>query len=124
MLAVVTPAALPDVLAVSRRWGVLATKIGEVTDTGRLEITWHGELVVDVPPASLADDGPVYSRPTARPADLYALQADDPADLARPTTGAELRANLLRLVRSPNLCSPVSYTHLRAHETRHDLVCR
>src|SRR5450756_2787970 len=25
-----------------------------------------------------------------------------------------------------NLCSPgpVSYTHLRAHETRHDLVCR
>src|SRR5450756_2849965 len=21
-------------------------------------------------------------------------------------------------------CSPVSYTHLRAHETRHDLVCR
>ena len=105
MLAVVTPAALPDVLAVSRRWGVLATKIGEVTDTGRLEITWHGELVVDVPPASLADDGPVYSRPTARPADLYALQADDPADLARPTTGAELRANLLRLVSSPNLCS-------------------
>jgi phosphoribosylformylglycinamidine synthase len=99
------PAALPDVLAVSRRWGVLATKIGEVTDTGRLEITWHGELVVDVPPASLADDGPVYSRPTARPADLDALQADDPANLARPTTGAELRANLLRLVSSPNLCS-------------------
>ena len=22
------------------------------------------------------------------------------------------------------LCIPVSYTHLRAHETRHDLVCR
>ena len=21
-------------------------------------------------------------------------------------------------------CIPVSYTHLRAHETRHDLVCR
>src|SRR5450756_2165318 len=23
-----------------------------------------------------------------------------------------------------DLCPPVSYTHLRAHETRHDLVCR
>src|SRR5659263_539944 len=44
-------------------------------------------------------------QPTARPADLNALQADDPANLARPTTGAELRANLLRLVSSPNLCS-------------------
>src|SRR5450756_3058554 len=25
---------------------------------------------------------------------------------------------------SYNRCEPVSYTHLRAHETRHDLVCR
>ena len=24
----------------------------------------------------------------------------------------------------PGGCNPVSYTHLRAHETRHDLVCR
>src|SRR5450759_2544789 len=24
----------------------------------------------------------------------------------------------------PNAFTPVSYTHLRAHETRHDLVCR
>src|SRR5665648_1278665 len=26
--------------------------------------------------------------------------------------------------RDPHRCVPVSYTHLRAHETRHDLVCR
>src|SRR5450756_1941066 len=25
--------------------------------------------------------------------------------------------------KSTTLCNPVSYTHLRAHETRHDLVC-
>src|SRR5450759_5896766 len=25
---------------------------------------------------------------------------------------------------SRSCCTPVSYTHLRAHETRHDLVCR
>ena len=36
-----------------------ATVIGEVTDTGRLGMTWHGELIVDMPPGSAADDGPV-----------------------------------------------------------------
>ena len=42
-----------------------ATVIGEVTDAGRLEITWHGEVVVDVPPATVAHDGTVYQRPYA-----------------------------------------------------------
>src|SRR5450759_772018 len=27
-------------------------------------------------------------------------------------------------ITASNLSHPVSYTHLRAHETRHDLVCR
>ena len=28
------------------------------------------------------------------------------------------------VLKKPMACKPVSYTHLRAHETRHDLVCR
>src|SRR3712207_5956261 len=75
MLAIVTPANLPAVLAVAQKWGVLATAIGEVTDGDRLVVEWHDEVVVDVPPGSLADDGPVYSRPFARPADQDELQA-------------------------------------------------
>jgi phosphoribosylformylglycinamidine synthase subunit PurL len=105
MLAIVTPQALPEVLALADRWGVLATRIGTVTDTGRLVVRWHGDVVVDVPPGSLADDGPVYERPLRRPADLDALHADDPLTLPRPATGAELKATLLRLAGSPNLCS-------------------
>lgn len=105
MLAIVAPADVPDALAVAQLWGVLATVIGAVTDTGRLVVDWHGEVVVDVPPGSLADDGPVYTRPTAVPADLDALRADDPARLPVPSTGPELREALLRLVASPNLCS-------------------
>jgi phosphoribosylformylglycinamidine synthase len=102
MLAIVTPEDTGEVLALCDRWGVLATVIGEVTDTGRLVITWHGETVADVPPASLADDGPVYTRPLARPADLDELQADSASSLPRPD---DLRAEVLRLVASPNLCS-------------------
>ncbi|KPM52956.1 phosphoribosylformylglycinamidine synthase II [Frankia sp. CcI49] len=105
MLAVVTPDVLPEVLALAERWGVHATRIGTVTDSGRLIVRWHGEVVVDVPPGSLADDGPVYERPLRRPADLDLLHADAPTALVRPGTGAELRETLLRMVASPNLCS-------------------
>ena len=48
MLAIVTPANLPKVLAIAEKWGVLATAIGEVTTGDRLQILWHGEPVVDV----------------------------------------------------------------------------
>ncbi len=105
MLAIVEPPAVAAALAVCARWGVLATVIGEVTDTGRLVVDWHSETVVDVPPGSLADDGPVYHRPLARPVWLDARQADSPDTLPRPTTAAELRATVLQLAGSPDLCS-------------------
>jgi phosphoribosylformylglycinamidine synthase II len=100
MLAIVTPADLPAVLALADKWGVLATAIGEVTDGDRLVVTWHDEVVVDVPPGSLADDGPVYTRPIERPADQDELAATPLP--AYPPASKEL---LLRMVASPNLCS-------------------
>jgi phosphoribosylformylglycinamidine synthase len=102
MCAVVAPDKVADFLAVCAKWEVLATVLGEVTDTGRLTVDWHGERVVDVPPRTVAHDGPVYSRPLARPVDQDLLQADDPTRLPRPT---DLRALLLRMVASPGLCS-------------------
>jgi len=104
MLLVVQPSHVDGVLEVCTRWGVLATAIGTVTDTSRLVVSWHGEQVVDVPPESLADDGPVYARPMREPADLILLRADRAETLPRPRTGAELRATLLRMIASPNLC--------------------
>ena len=84
---------------------MLATVIGEVTDGDRLEITWHGETVVDVPPRTVAHEGPVYERPVERPASQDHLNADTSAHLPRPRTGEELRATLLELLGSPHLCS-------------------
>jgi phosphoribosylformylglycinamidine synthase len=104
MLLIVAPEHLDAVRRVAERWGVLATAIGVVTDTGRLTVTWHGQVVADVPPGSLADDGPVYARPMREPADLLLLQADRAETLPRPTDPDELRATLLRMVASPNLC--------------------
>ncbi|MEP7092006.1 MAG: phosphoribosylformylglycinamidine synthase subunit PurL, partial [Nocardioidaceae bacterium] len=104
MMAVVEPADVKRFLEICEKWDVDATVVGEVDDSSRLSIEWHGETVVDVPPRSVAHDGPTYRRPFARPGWQDALQADDGASLARPASGEELRETLLRLVASPNLC--------------------
>jgi phosphoribosylformylglycinamidine synthase II len=101
MLLIVAPSDLDSVKQVAEKWGVPATAIGVVTDTGRLRITWHGQAVADLPPASLADEGPVYARPMREPGDLVLVQADRAETLPRPT---DLRETLLRVVGSPNLC--------------------
>ena len=105
MCAVVSPENVEPFMAVCRKWDVLATVIGEVTGGDRLTITWHGETVVDVPPRTVAHEGPVYSRPLARPDSQDALNADTTAALPRPKSGEELRATLLALLGSPHLCS-------------------
>jgi len=105
MCAVVEPARLTAFLGVCEKWDVEATVIGEVTDGTRLTIDWHGERIVDVPPRTVAHDGPVYERPLARPVGQDALQADEPTAerLPRPQTPMQLRATLLAMVASPNL---------------------
>ena len=105
MLAIVEPGKLDEVLKLAEKWGVIATAIGEVTEGDRLVVTWNDETVVDVPPGSLADDGPVYERPIQRPNDFDLVQADRAETLPRPSSAEELRETLLRMVASPNLCS-------------------
>jgi phosphoribosylformylglycinamidine synthase len=102
MCAIVEPAKVEQFLAVCRKWDVLATVIGEVTDGDRLTVDWHGERIVDVPPRTVAHEGPVYDRPMARPRDLDALHADDAARLPRPSSPAELQAHWLALLASPD----------------------
>jgi phosphoribosylformylglycinamidine synthase len=104
MMAVVEPGKLEEFMAITTRWDVEATVVGEVTDGKNLEVFWGDDLIIDVPPRSVAHDGPVYHRPMQRPAYLDALQAFVPDDLARPGDGAGLRAALLTLMASPNLC--------------------
>ncbi|MEI6697912.1 MAG: phosphoribosylformylglycinamidine synthase subunit PurL [Mycobacteriaceae bacterium] len=105
MCAVVAPENVEQFMAVCRKWDVLAAVIGEVADGDRLKITWHGDVVVDVPPRTVAHEGPVYERPMARPDTQDALIADTSAKLPRPQTADELRATLLALLGSPHLCS-------------------
>ncbi|MFF4532399.1 phosphoribosylformylglycinamidine synthase subunit PurL [Streptomyces sp. NPDC001407] len=105
MCAVVEPGKVARFMEICEKWDVIATVIGEVTDGERLEIFWHGEQIVDVPPRTVAHEGPVYERPYARPKWQDALQADDANKLARPATADELREQVLKVVSSPNQAS-------------------
>jgi len=78
MLAIVEPADLDQVLAICARWEVRSSVIGHVTDGpatghpdgGRLRIMdgFDGEVLCDIPAASLHEDAPLYNRPISQPA--------------------------------------------------------
>ena len=82
MLAIVEPADLDQVLSICARWEVRSSVIGHVTDGpatghpdgGRLRIMdgFDGEVLCDIPAASLHEDAPLYNRPIAQPADFNA----------------------------------------------------
>ncbi len=105
MCAIVRPERIHEFMEICRSWDIEAVVIGEVTDSGRLTIDWHGERIVDVPPRTVAHEGPVYERPLARPDYLDALQADDPARLDRPAGAEGIRDTTLALLAAPNIAS-------------------
>jgi phosphoribosylformylglycinamidine synthase subunit PurL len=121
MMAVVEPDRVDEFLGVCAKWDVRAAVIGEVTDGGRLVMTWHGETVVDIPPSSAAE-GPVYRRPAQRGAGQDALAADDPDTLPRPADGAGMHAALLALIGSPGLADKSWVTDQYDRYVRGDTV--
>jgi len=78
MLAVVTPDNEPEVLAIAEKWEIEASTIGTITAGPDLSIYAGGELVGEVPAASLADDAPRYDRPATRPIYLDEVWANEP----------------------------------------------
>ena len=102
MLLVVQKGREAEVEKIFRKWDLDVAVIGQVTDTGKLRLFWHGDLVGELPIAAVTDDAPVYDRPYARPAWLDELQAFDPTSLPEP---ASLGDTLLELVARPTIAS-------------------
>jgi phosphoribosylformylglycinamidine synthase len=100
MMAFVPPEKVENVLAIARRWEIEAAVVGTVRTGATLTVRHRGEVVAEVPAASLADDAPLYDRLMTRPEWIDELQAtparpldDDPSDV------------LLRLLDDPALGS-------------------
>lgn len=63
MLMVLKPGREGEAKAIFDKWGLDFAVIGTTTDTGRLILSHHSEVVCDIPIAPLADDAPKYERP-------------------------------------------------------------
>jgi phosphoribosylformylglycinamidine synthase subunit PurL len=97
MLMVLKPGREAEAEAIFRKWELDFAVIGEVTDTGRMELVWNGETVADIPLGPLSDEAPLYERPYAIP------KAPEP--LTDIPESSDIAADLLKLMASPNLAS-------------------
>ena len=78
MMAFVRPELVESVVAVAEKWEIDSAVVGTVRPGGTLTIRHRGELVAEVPAASLAESAPVYDRPSARPPGLDDIWSADP----------------------------------------------
>lgn len=67
MLIVVEPEKRGEVESVFKKWGLVSSVIGRVTDDGMYVATHKGKTVVNLPAKSLADGAPRYYREVDRP---------------------------------------------------------
>ena len=111
MMAFVSPDDVDEVLAVAAKWEIEASRVGSVTTGGVLRVFENGQLVAEVPAASLSEDAPLYHRPLHRPDWLDDLWAEQPI-VAEP----DLATAVLQLLDEPSLADPAwvyeQYDHM------------
>lgn len=71
------------VVEIFRKWDLSAEIIGEVTNTGHMELFWHGEKVADMPVQPVSEQAPIYDRPTQEPAYLASIKNTTINDFAK-----------------------------------------
>ena len=102
MLFIVRQGREAEVEQIFEKWDLHAVKIGAVTDDGLLRVRDHGRVAAEIPNRALVEEGPVYNRPTRRPADLDERKALDLMTLGSPPPAAQV---LGRLLASPQIAS-------------------
>ncbi|BDS49645.1 phosphoribosylformylglycinamidine synthase subunit PurL [Rhodoluna sp. KAS3] len=110
MMGIVPKKHLKAFEAIVNKWEVEYSVIGEVINEDRLYINWGEEEIVNVPPRTVAHDGPVYERPVAYPAYQDALNANTVHVAAGNGHGLhrhndnsyELATQLVQVITSPN----------------------
>lgn len=102
MCAVIKPESQDEFMQICDKWDVAATVIGEVKSGDTLEIFWKDELVVSVPPKTVAHEGPVYNRPIKKPDNLDQINKKVITP-PLPSNQAELQLAFAKLLSSANI---------------------
>jgi len=102
MLLVVKRGREQDVERIFEKWDLHAVRIGEVTTNGRLCVKNRGDVVADIPTASLTDEAPLYERPMTEPAYIADARRLSLSALGKPAAPSGL---FRRLIASPSIAS-------------------
>ncbi|MGW8203891.1 phosphoribosylformylglycinamidine synthase subunit PurL [Sphingomonas bisphenolicum] len=103
MLMVLKPGREAFAEAIFQKWELDFAVIGHVTDTGRMVLIHKGETVCDIPLAPLADDAPLYDRPSMPKDDYKIWSKVEP--LGEIAESADIGADLVKLMGSPDIAS-------------------
>ena len=109
MLIVLKPGREDQARAIFEKWELDFAVIGHLTDTERMVLTWHGDVVGNIPIPPLVTEAPMYERPwtlTPLPAELDASKVPAPTDW---------KASLLTLMSCPDLASKAWIWHQYDH---------
>ncbi len=97
MLMVLRPDRESMARAIFEKWELDFAVIGHLTDTGRIVVRHQGRVEADIALDPLAEQAPLYQRPTA--------ETEPPPPLGPVTTPVSVLDALTRLVGCPDLCS-------------------
>jgi phosphoribosylformylglycinamidine synthase II len=102
MLIIVHKGREAEVKRIFDKWDLPWAEIGFVTDSSRMVVKNHGEVVVDITAKKLADEAPLYQREFREPEYLKAVRAFTLAEVADSTDAA---AQLKTLLAWPTIAS-------------------
>lgn len=101
MLIVVKKGREQEIVDLFSKYDLEAVAIGRVTDDKMLRLIHNGEIVANVPADALAEEAPVYHKPSREP-DYYrefqAMESDIPAV-------ADYKETLIKLLQQPTIAS-------------------
>ncbi|KKK34198.1 phosphoribosylformylglycinamidine synthase [Mesobacillus campisalis] len=101
MLLVVKKGREQEITTLFEKYGLEAVAVGQVTDDKMLRLIHNGEIVADVPADALAEEAPVYHKPSREPEyfrEFQAMENEVPAV-------ADVEETLLTLLKQPTIAS-------------------
>ena len=101
MLIVVKKGHEAEIVTLFEKYGLDAVTIGHVTDDKMLRLIHKGEVVANVPADALAEEAPVYNKPSAVPAYYNEFQAMENVE---PTV-ADYKETLISLLKQSTIAS-------------------
>ncbi len=102
MLIIVKKGHEAEIQRIFDKWDLPWSEVGIVTNTGRMVVKNHGQVVADIPARQIADESPIYQRPASEPSYLQAVRQ---FSLQAIPDSANIASDLSSLLGNPTIAS-------------------